>query len=161
MLRTSQISMGSYFKPPCILIAIISQLPFKSLSYHLVQKALASHLIPSQNALFKFVKVGAEQVTPHLFVQYLTFLRAISNTSQSARHCYNLLRSDSAYGSGNSLVTWDHFFGSLEQYLWHIHEQLEGELVGVSEEWNILDIGSIVKIGHVWKSKFAVSPSEL
>ena len=79
-----------------------------------------------QSSLFKFVKVGAEQVTPHLFVQYLTFLRAISNTTQSARHCYNLLRSDSTYGSGNSLVTWDHFFGSLEQYLWHIHEQLEG-----------------------------------
>ncbi|XP_063674250.1 nuclear pore complex protein Nup205-like [Bolinopsis microptera] len=79
-----------------------------------------------QSGLFKFVKVGAEQVTPHLFVQYLKFLCAISNTTQSARHCYNLLRSDSAYGSGNSLVTWDHFFGSLEQYLWHIHEQLEG-----------------------------------
>lgn len=79
-----------------------------------------------QSGLFKFVKVGAEQVTPHLFVQYLTFLRAISSTAQSARHCYNLLRTDSAYGSGNSLVTWDHFFASLEQYLWHIHEQLEG-----------------------------------
>ena len=54
-----------------------------------------SSLIP-QSGLFKFVKVGAEQVTAPVFVSYLTFLRAISGTASAARNCYNLLRSDTS-----------------------------------------------------------------
>ncbi|KAL4232887.1 hypothetical protein ACF0H5_007574 [Mactra antiquata] len=66
-----------------------------------------------QVALYKFVRMSGDLLPSSLYVPYIKMLTGLSSSSQSAQHCYNLLKMN---GSTSSTVSWDHIFSSLNQY---------------------------------------------
>ncbi|XP_058056565.1 nuclear pore complex protein Nup205 [Anopheles bellator] len=71
--------------------------------------------------LFKFIRLAGELLPPTLFIPYLKMLAGLSCNPQSARSAFNLLKQSNASHhsfpqSGNSTMSWDHFFNSLTAY---------------------------------------------
>ncbi|XP_052238220.1 nuclear pore complex protein Nup205-like isoform X2 [Dreissena polymorpha] len=66
-----------------------------------------------QVALYKFVRMAGDLLPATLYVPYIKMLTGLASTTQSAQHCYNLLKMN---GNTSSPVSWDHIFTSLNQY---------------------------------------------
>ncbi|EEC11881.1 nuclear pore complex protein Nup205, putative [Ixodes scapularis] len=75
---------------------------------------------PSQRqvALFKFLRFSGDLLPPSLFTPYVSVLTSLAQSRTGAHHCFNLLKNNGRYSTGpqESLVSWDHFFGSLRSY---------------------------------------------
>ncbi|CAN7984284.1 unnamed protein product [Ixodes hexagonus] len=75
---------------------------------------------PSQRqvALFKFLRLSGDLLPPSLFTPYVSVLTSLAQSRSGAHHCFNLLKNNGRYSTGpqGSLVSWDHFFGSLRSY---------------------------------------------
>ncbi|XP_040581995.1 nuclear pore complex protein Nup205 [Lepeophtheirus salmonis] len=70
-----------------------------------------------QVSLNKFVRLAGDLLVPSLFMPYLDMLVSLSGHPQAALHCFNLLKV-----SGQSQVSWDHFFNSLQQYFFNLRQ---------------------------------------
>lgn len=75
----------------------------------------------SSHSLFKFIKLAGEFLPITLFVPYLKMLGSLASTQQSARHCFNLLKS-SGPGMANT-ISWDHFFLTFNRYYSSLHQE--------------------------------------
>ncbi|ESO12326.1 hypothetical protein HELRODRAFT_187833, partial [Helobdella robusta] len=77
----------------------------------------ASQLVQRQVTLFKFIRLAGDMLTPPLYVPYMNMLTGLSGNQQSAHCCFNLLSLNaSATGSHSSIVSWEHFLISLNNY---------------------------------------------
>ncbi|KAL5110330.1 hypothetical protein TcWFU_004970 [Taenia crassiceps] len=75
-----------------------------------------------QAILFRFVYSTSEFASsPVIFVPYVRMLRSLVGCQASANLCFNLLKATASSGGRlASLLTWDHFISSLQQYLDHL-----------------------------------------
>ncbi|KAH9283133.1 Nuclear pore complex protein [Echinococcus granulosus] len=75
-----------------------------------------------QAILFRFVYSSSEFASsPVIFVPYVRMLRSLVGCQTSANLCFNLLKATASSGGRlASLLTWDHFISSLQQYLEHL-----------------------------------------
>ncbi|XP_064463706.1 nuclear pore complex protein Nup205-like [Ornithodoros turicata] len=68
-----------------------------------------------QIALFKFLRLSGDLLTPTQFVPYVSILHSLSQSPKCAHYCFNLLKNN-GLGTQLNLVSWDHFFSSLHSY---------------------------------------------
>uniref|UniRef100_A0A5K3FVW7 Mediator of RNA polymerase II transcription subunit 5 n=1 Tax=Mesocestoides corti TaxID=53468 RepID=A0A5K3FVW7_MESCO len=75
-----------------------------------------------QAILFRFVYSASEFASsPLIFVSYVRILRSLVGCQTSSNLCFNLLKATASSGGRlASLLTWDHFITSLQQYLEHL-----------------------------------------
>uniref|UniRef100_A0A336MB53 CSON014651 protein n=1 Tax=Culicoides sonorensis TaxID=179676 RepID=A0A336MB53_CULSO len=72
--------------------------------------------------LFKFIRLAGELLPPILFVPYLKMLAGLSSNPESARNAFNLLKQGSGT-SGNTTISWDHFFNSFSKYYANLRQE--------------------------------------
>lgn len=72
--------------------------------------------------LFKFVRLAGELLPPILFVPYLKMLAGLSSNPESSRNAFNLLKQGSG-SSGNTTISWDHFFNSFAKYYANLRQE--------------------------------------
>lgn len=72
--------------------------------------------------LFKFIRLAGELLPPILFVPYLKMLAGLSSNPESARNAFNLLKQGSGT-SGNTTISWDHFFNSFAKYYANLRQE--------------------------------------
>ncbi|GJQ87127.1 hypothetical protein Trydic_g23975 [Trypoxylus dichotomus] len=77
---------------------------------------------PKSASLSKFVKSAGDRIPPTLFVPYLNMLASLSNCQQAARYCFNMLKPINP--GCNHTITWDHFFGSFNQYYSNLRQEM-------------------------------------
>nr|XP_054774519.1 nuclear pore complex protein Nup205-like [Lytechinus pictus] len=79
-----------------------------------------------QVSLFKFVRMAGDLLPPSLYIPYLHMIQGVSNSHQSAHHCFNLLKANGMGGAGASVgsVSWDHFFFSLNRYYSSLRQEI-------------------------------------
>ncbi len=79
-----------------------------------------------QVSLYKFVRLAGDLLMPSLYVPYLDLLVSLSDHPQAALHCFNLLKLNGLAGGqqGANTISWDHFFGSLQQYFANLRQEL-------------------------------------
>lgn len=75
-------------------------------------------------ALFKFLRLAGELLPTTLFVPYLKMLAGLSSCERSARNTFNLLKQSTCL-TGNSTLSWEHFFTSLHRYYRFLYQYLE------------------------------------
>lgn len=80
-------------------------------------------LMPAKSAhsLFKFIRLAGDLLPPTLFVPYLKMLGSLAGTKQSARYCFNMLKS-----SSTGTLSWDHFFLTFNRYYSSLHQETPG-----------------------------------
>ncbi|XP_063402892.1 nuclear pore complex protein Nup205-like [Mytilus trossulus] len=70
-----------------------------------------------QVSLNKFVRLAGDLLPPSLYVPYINMLTGLASNTQSALHCFELLKANGlASGGPSSSVSWNHIFVSLNQY---------------------------------------------
>ncbi|CAC5405169.1 NUP205 [Mytilus coruscus] len=70
-----------------------------------------------QVSLNKFIRLAGDLLPPSLYVPYINMLTGLASNSQSALHCFELLKANGlASGGPSSSVSWNHIFVSLNQY---------------------------------------------
>lgn len=89
-----------------------------------VQTTFPYRTQPRQVSLYKFVRMAGEMVPSLLFVPYLKMLCSLSNSPESARHCFAMLKQDGASSGISSTISWDHFFSSLNRYYSNLRQEL-------------------------------------
>lgn len=80
------------------------------------------HMMPTKSAhsLFKFIRLAGDLLPSTLFVPYLKMLGSLAATQQSARYCFNMLKSAGDGLSGT--ISWDHFFLTFNRYYSSLHQ---------------------------------------
>lgn len=96
------------------------------------------HLLPSKSAhsLFKFIRLAGDLLPSTLFVPYLRMLGSLAATQQSARYCFNMLKS-----AGAETITWDHFFLTFNRYYTSLHQEPPSALGTVYRRQNLFHKG--------------------
>lgn len=81
-----------------------------------------THTMPPKSAhsLFKFIRLAGDLLPATLFVPYLRMLGSLAATQQSARYCFNMLKSAGEGLSGT--ISWDHFFLTFNRYYSNLHQ---------------------------------------
>ncbi|CAG2238144.1 NUP192 [Mytilus edulis] len=70
-----------------------------------------------QVSLNKFIRLAGDLLPPSLYVPYINMLTGLASNTQSALHCFELLKANGlASGGPSSSVSWNHIFVSLNQY---------------------------------------------
>lgn len=74
------------------------------------------NLTHRSEALFKFIRLVGELLSPNLLASYLKMLAGLSSSEQSARSAFNFLYDGISNASGSLVVSWEYFFGAMSQY---------------------------------------------
>ncbi len=91
-----------------------------------ISSGLAERCPQRQVSLYKFVRLAGDLLMPSLYVPYLNLLVSLSGHPQAALHCFNLLKLNGLSGGhqqGANTISWDHFFGSLQQYFSNLRQE--------------------------------------
>lgn len=96
------------------------------------------NLLPSKSAhsLFKFIRLAGDLLPTTLFVPYLRMLGSLAATQQSARYCFNMLKS-----AGAGTISWDHFFVTFNRYYSSLHQETPSGLGTVYRRQNLFHKG--------------------
>lgn len=96
------------------------------------------HQMPSKSAhsLFKFIRLSGDLLPATLFVPYLKMLGSLAGTQQSARYCFNMLKS-----TGAGTLTWDHFFLTFNRYYSSLHQETPSGVGTVYRRQNLFHRG--------------------
>lgn len=97
------------------------------------------HLLPSKSAhsLFKFIRLAGDLLPATLFVPYLKMLGSLAATNQSARYCFNMLKSAPTAGA----ISWDHFFLTFNRYYSSLHQETPSAVGTVYGRQNLFHKG--------------------